>query len=102
MGRIFGWRVIPRRAVANIKRRAQRLDAATPIAPAGAAAMGREPRAAAAVQVQFSPDGPQASKIYEYTLRMQDGSIRVFQETLPTSWRLGERMMLIESNGALD
>ncbi|HYL25931.1 MAG TPA: hypothetical protein VEV21_16180 [Burkholderiales bacterium] len=45
---------------------------------------------------------PQALRIYEYTLRMQDGSMRVFQETLPTSWRLGERMMLIESNGALD
>ena len=45
---------------------------------------------------------PQALRIYEYTLRMRDGSMRVFQETLPTSWRLGERVMLIESNGALD
>ena len=45
---------------------------------------------------------PQALRIYEYTLRMQDGSMRVFQETLPASWRLGERVMLIESNGALD
>jgi len=45
---------------------------------------------------------PQALRIYEYTLRMQDGSMRVFQETLPASWRLGERVMLIESDGALD
>jgi hypothetical protein len=45
---------------------------------------------------------PQAPRIYEYTLRMQDGSMRVFQETLPTSWRLGERVMLIEATGALD
>jgi hypothetical protein len=45
---------------------------------------------------------PHASKVYEYTLRMQDGSMRVFQETLPMSWRVGERVMLIEANGALD
>jgi hypothetical protein len=45
---------------------------------------------------------PQALRIYEYTLRMRDGSMRVFQETLPTSWRLGERVMLIEATGALD
>jgi hypothetical protein len=45
---------------------------------------------------------PQALRIYEYILRMQDGSMRVFQETLPTSWRLGERVMLIEATGALD
>lgn len=45
---------------------------------------------------------PRALKIYEYTLRMPDGSMSVFQETLPTSWRLGERVMLIESNGPLE
>ena len=39
--------------------------------------------------------------LYEYTLRMQDGSMSVFQETLPTSWRLGERLMLIESSAPL-
>jgi hypothetical protein len=38
---------------------------------------------------------PHASQIYEYTLRMADGSSSVFQETLPASWRLGERMMVI-------
>jgi hypothetical protein len=44
----------------------------------------------------------QGRKVYEYTLRMQDGSTRVFRETLPTSWRLGERVTLIEATGALD
>jgi hypothetical protein len=43
-----------------------------------------------------------ALRIYEYTLRMQDGSMSLFQETLPTSWRVGERIMLIEAAGALD
>ena len=40
--------------------------------------------------------------LYEYTLRMRDGSMSVFQETLPTSWRLGERLMLIESTRPLE
>jgi hypothetical protein len=45
---------------------------------------------------------PHAMRIYEYTLRMPNGSMSVFQETLPTSWRLGERVMLIEATEALD
>lgn len=45
---------------------------------------------------------PQALKVYEYTLRMPDGSTSVFQETLPTSWRVGERLMLIEASDALE
>ena len=45
---------------------------------------------------------PQALRVYEYTLRMQDGSTSLFQETLPTSWRLGEGVVLIEGMGALD
>ena len=49
----------------------------------------------------FAAD-PQALCVYEYTLRMQDGSTSVFRETLPTSWRLGERVILIEAGGALD
>jgi hypothetical protein len=32
---------------------------------------------------------------YEYTTRMVDGSSSVFRETLPVTWRVGERMMLI-------
>ena len=43
-----------------------------------------------------------AVKIYEYTLRMADGSVSLFQETLPTSWRVGERVMLIEAAGPLE
>ena len=39
---------------------------------------------------------PQSLGIYEYTLRMTDGSIRVFQEALPASWRVGERLTLID------
>ena len=45
---------------------------------------------------------PQALRVYEYTLRMQDGSMSVFQETLPTSWRLGEGVILIEGVRPLD
>ena len=35
-------------------------------------------------------------RIYEYTLRMGDGSSSVFQETLPATWRVGERVGVIE------
>jgi hypothetical protein len=45
---------------------------------------------------------PQALRVYEYTLRMEDGSMSLFRETLPTTWRLGERVILIEASGALD
>jgi hypothetical protein len=34
--------------------------------------------------------------IYEYRLRLTDGSSRVFRETLPTTWRLGERLTVID------
>jgi hypothetical protein len=36
-----------------------------------------------------------APKTYEYTLRMADGSVSLFRETMPTKWHLGERMTLI-------
>lgn len=39
---------------------------------------------------------PRSLGIYEYTLRMADGSSSVFQETLPASWRLGERLTVID------
>ena|SRR3954470_9051408 len=45
---------------------------------------------------------PRALAVYEYTLRMQDGSTSVFQEMLPTSWRLGEGVIVIEGMGAID
>jgi hypothetical protein len=36
---------------------------------------------------------------YEYTTRMVDGSSSVFLETLPVTWRVGERLMLIGGAG---
>jgi len=45
---------------------------------------------------------PRALQIYEYTLRMADGSVSVFQGTLPTSWRLRERLILIEASAPLE
>ena len=33
-------------------------------------------------------------RVYEYTVRMRDGSSRVFQEALPVTWREGERLLL--------
>jgi len=43
---------------------------------------------------------PRALQVFEYTVRMADGSSRVFQETLPTSWRLGERLTVIDGSAA--
>jgi hypothetical protein len=39
---------------------------------------------------------PHALLSYEYTVRFGDGSSRVFQEELPASWRLGERLIFID------
>jgi hypothetical protein len=35
---------------------------------------------------------PHARRSYEYIVRMSDGSSSVFQQELPASWRLGERL----------
>jgi len=40
-----------------------------------------------------------ALRVYEYTLRMADGSSSVFQETLPATWLVGERVGVIEGWG---
>jgi hypothetical protein len=45
---------------------------------------------------------PRALMAYEYTVRMADGSSRVFQETLPVSWRLRERLVFIDGTGPLN
>jgi hypothetical protein len=46
---------------------------------------------------------PHSLGIYEYTVRMTDGSSRVFREALPASWRVGERLTLIDGQDpALD
>jgi hypothetical protein len=84
----------------------------------GAVAYLFKPAAAAAAPAQFFLSGPHplrcascgwieakrelAPLLYEYTLRMPDGSMSVFQETLPMNWRVGERIMLIEASGALE
>jgi len=39
-----------------------------------------------------------AARVYEYTLRMPDGTSSVFQETLPATWRVGERVGVIEGS----
>lgn len=36
-----------------------------------------------------------AAQSYEYTVRMMDGSSRVFEQALPASWRLRERLTVI-------
>jgi hypothetical protein len=37
---------------------------------------------------------------FEYTVRPAGGSGSVFQQALPTSWRVGERLMLIDGTVA--
>ena len=39
---------------------------------------------------------------WEYTVRMADGSSRVFEEALPTSWRVRERLFYIDGSGPLN
>lgn len=46
-------------------------------------------------EIAPSAADPLALRVYEYTLRMPDGSSSVFQETLPTTWRVGERVGVI-------
>lgn len=43
-------------------------------------------------EIMPSVADPLAPRVYEYTLRMPDGSSSVFQETLPATWRVGERV----------
>lgn len=44
---------------------------------------------------------PRAPMVYEYTVRMADGSSSIFLEELAT-WRLGERLVLIAGTGPLN
>ncbi len=44
---------------------------------------------------------PLAAASYEYTVRMADGSSRVFREQMPVSWRLGERLIYIDGMQSL-
>jgi hypothetical protein len=47
---------------------------------------------------EILPDAadPKTLQVYEYTVRMGDGSSRVFREELPVTWRLRERLMVID------
>jgi hypothetical protein len=47
-------------------------------------------------EILASVADPAALAIYEYTVRMGDGTSSVFREELPVSWRLGERLLVIE------
>jgi hypothetical protein len=40
--------------------------------------------------------------IYEYIVRMGDGSSRIFREELPVSWRVGERLLVIDGTDRLN
>jgi hypothetical protein len=42
---------------------------------------------------------PRATVAYEYTVRMSDGSHSVFRGEHPSSWREGERLILINGAG---
>lgn len=53
-------------------------------------------------EIRPSVAEPHALQVYAYTLRMADGSSSEFQETLPASWRLGERLMVIDGTGRLN
>ena len=44
---------------------------------------------------------PQGRTVYEYTVRMADGSSGVFRERLPAKWRLGERLIFIDGARAV-
>jgi hypothetical protein len=47
-------------------------------------------------EVPSSVTDPRSLGTYEYTVRMADGSSNVFQAVLPTSWRVGERLSVID------
>jgi hypothetical protein len=42
------------------------------------------------------PD-PEAAQVFEYTVRMRDGSSSVFEQALPATWRRGEGIIVIDS-----
>ena len=50
---------------------------------------------------QIGPDTADlhAPPVYEYTVRMANGSTRVFREGPAVRWRVGERLMLLAGAG---
>lgn len=51
-------------------------------------------------EIEPGPENPRAAVVYEYTVRMPDGSGSVFRAEPPSSWREGQRLVLIK--GATD
>jgi len=47
-------------------------------------------------------DEPRGARSFEYTVRMNDGSSRVFRESLPATWRLRERLTVLGGAAAPD
>ena len=50
-------------------------------------------------QIGLGLTDPHAPVIYEYTVRMANGSLRVFREGPAVRWRVGERLMLLAGAG---
>lgn len=44
----------------------------------------------------FGEHETKSTKSYEFTIRFQDGSTRVFNEATPRTWRPGARVMVID------
>jgi hypothetical protein len=53
-------------------------------------------------QVPPGATDPHARAVYEYTVRMTDGSSSIFEQALPANWRVGERLTLIRVARPLD
>jgi len=53
-------------------------------------------------KLEIGPDAahPNAAALYEYTVRMANGSLRVFREGPAVRWRVGERLIVFA--GAAD
>ena len=50
-------------------------------------------------QIQLDVANVSAPPVYEYTVRMDNGSLRVFREGPAVRWRVGERLMLLAGAG---
>ena len=46
-------------------------------------------------EIEADVADPHAPAIYEYTVRMANGSLRVFRQEPAVRWRVGERLILL-------
>jgi len=53
-------------------------------------------------QIPPGATDPHAPAVYEYTVRMTDGSSSIFEQALPANWRVGERLTVIGVARPLD